>query len=460
MGRKRPELRPVRGLAARGVLWTLLVLLPAAPDAAEKTVVASPEKINLAYSSISGNMAPLWAAYEGGFFQNYGLDVQLIFVEGGPRAIQTLISGDATMAQVAGSAVVQANLRGSDVVLIGGVLNTFDYQFIVDKGITRPDHLKGKAVAVSRFGSSSDFATRYALERFGLVPERDVRIVQIGSQPARFAALEEGKIQGLMLSVPFTLRAKKAGFPVLADLQMLGLEYQHTGLATTRSLIASRPDLVRRVMKAYVEGIHFYKSHPKEALAILQKYLKSYDIESLRDTYETIGLTLIPERPYPTLRGVQTILHELSEKEPKARSARPEQFVETSFLRDLDRSGFIDRLYKAKAVIASREKQPRDSVPATVKQTTRNLKATVSIRRKGKEVSPSPTLLSVPAAGREPREYTVKAGDNLSRLAERFYGAQWRWGRIYAANLEVIKNPDYIYIGQKILIPPDGEKET
>ena len=116
---------------------------------------------------------------------------------------------------------------------------------MVARDIARPDQLKGKAVAVSRVGSSSDFATRYALEKYGLVPDKDVSILQIGSQPARFAALEAGKIHGIMVSIPVTARAAKAGFNTLADLQMLGLEYQHTALAVTQNLIKTQPDLVR-----------------------------------------------------------------------------------------------------------------------------------------------------------------------------------------------------------------------
>jgi NitT/TauT family transport system substrate-binding protein len=156
-------------------------------------------------------------------------------------------------AQMAGAGVLQSRLRGADVVLIAGFLNTMDYQLMVNKNITRPDQLKGKNLAVSRFGSSSDFATRFALDRFGLSPEKDVTILEIGTQPARFSALESGRIQAAMVAVPLTLKAKALGFHTLADLQMLGLEYQHTGLATTQALIKARPDLVRNVMKAYVE---------------------------------------------------------------------------------------------------------------------------------------------------------------------------------------------------------------
>jgi ABC-type nitrate/sulfonate/bicarbonate transport system substrate-binding protein len=161
-----------------------------------------------------------------------------------------------------------------------------------------------------------------------------------------------------MLEVPLTLKAKEMGFRVLTDLQSLGLEYQATVLAATQSTIKSRPDLVRQILTAYVEGIHYYKSRRNEALALLQKHLKLDDPDAILETYEGIGLALIPEKPYPTLRGIQIMLRELSAKNPAAQSARPEQFVNSSFVRELDSSGFIDRLYKsAPAVAPSRGKR-------------------------------------------------------------------------------------------------------
>ena len=117
-----------------------------------------------------------------------------------------------TAANTSGAAVIQSNLQGSGVVLIAGFLNTFDYKFMVSHDITRPDQLKGKVVAVSRIGSSSDFATRYALDKYGLIPDKDVAVIQIGSQPARFAALQTGKINGVMVSIPVTAKAAKMGF--------------------------------------------------------------------------------------------------------------------------------------------------------------------------------------------------------------------------------------------------------
>lgn len=338
-----------KALAAAAALALMIGVLPLSARAAEKPA-HNLERVRIVYAGLSGNQAPGWAAHDGGFFRKQGLDVELVNIVGGATSVKSLLSGDVPFAQVSGLPTLESSLQGSGIVIIAGLLNTMNYQFIVGKEIKRPDQLKGKTVAVSRNGSSSDFASRYALDRFGLVPGKDVTLVEIGNQPDRLAALATGKIQGVMLEVPMTLKAKKMGFPVLIDLQMLGLEYQATVLATTQATIKSRPDLVRKVLTAYVEGIHYFKTNRNEALRILRRHLKTDDAEALRETYEGIGLALIPEKPYPTMRGIQTILRELSETNPKAQTARAEQFVNTTFLKELDSSGFIDRLYKASPV--------------------------------------------------------------------------------------------------------------
>src|SRR5882724_12011403 len=182
-------------------VFLLTIFIPVSPTTAQNTPERPLEKLTIAYSSVSANMAPLWITQERGFFRKYGLDVQIVFIESGNTTVQNLISKEVAFAQMAGAGAIQSRLRGSDVVMIAGFLNTLDYQLMVDKSITRPDQLKGKIMAVSRFGSSSDFATRYALEKYGLVPEKDVTILEIGSQPARFSALETGKIHGVMIAI-------------------------------------------------------------------------------------------------------------------------------------------------------------------------------------------------------------------------------------------------------------------
>jgi NitT/TauT family transport system substrate-binding protein len=435
--------------------------------AAEATAPQSLKKVVIGYSAISPSQAPAWIAHEAGIFRKYGLDVQLIFVESGSRTVQTLISGDVVAAQVAGPSVIQSNLQGSGVVLIAGILNTMDYKFIVSRDITRPDQLKGKIVAVSRIGSSSDFATRYALEKYGLIPDKDVSILQIGSQPARFSALETGKIHGVMIAIPLTAKAAKMGYNTLADLQMLGLEYQHTGLAVTQNVIKTQPELVRNVLKAFVEAIHYMKTHRKEAIAILGKYLKSDDPDAVVEAYEATGQALIPEKPYPTLKGIQIMLREMGIKDPSARSARPEQFVDMTFIKELDSTGFIDRLYKSTAVA---KVAPRaEPAPAPAKEKAAPAESKVkAVATADDKATPATKQVSLPAekpavpkvastVKPAAEEYIIKQGDTLSKLAERFYNSVNKWPKIYEANKDSVKNPHYIYIGQKIVIPPDEQ---
>jgi NitT/TauT family transport system substrate-binding protein len=436
--------------------------------AADKTRTPSLQKITVAYSSISGNNAPLWVTQEKGFFKKYGLDVQAVLIESGSTSAQSLIAGDVAFAHMAGAAIMQSNLRGADAVMIAGVVNTLTFQLYTDKSITRPDQLKGKAVGVTRFGSSTDFAMRYAMEKYGLDPNKDLTILQLGNVPALLSAMEAGKIQGAMLSAPTTIRAKKLGYPMLADLQMLGLEYQHTGIASTRALIKSKPDLVRDFMRAYVEGIHYAKTHRKETLEVLAKYLRTDEKDVLEDTYESITVNLVPEKPYPTLKGIQIILRELGVKDPNARSARPEQFVDLTFIKELDGSGFIDRLYKSTAVAKAATPPEPASTPVIAKEKVAPAEAKTKVT--AAEEKSKPAAKSVPTPTEKmadtslarssqgtAQEYTVKAGDTLSKLAERFYNSMSKWERIYQANRDTVKNPHYIYVGQKLMIPSDDQ---
>ena len=417
----------------------IFIVTPIGLTAAERPL----EKVTFAYSSLSANMAPLWITHERGFFRKYGLEAELVFIESGSTTVQSLTSKDVSFAQMAGAGVIQSRMRGSDVVMIAGVINTLTFKLYVDKNIKHPDQLKGKTVAVTRYGSSTDFALRYALERYGLTPEKDVAILQAGNMPAMVTSLENGKIQGAILSSPFTLKAKALGFPLMADLQMLGLEYQHTGLATTQALIRSRPDLVRNVMRAYIEGIHYYKTHRTESLAVLAKYLKTSDNEVLTEVYEDIGLRLTATKPYPTLRGIGIMLREIAASNPKSAPARPEDFVDLTFVKELDASGFIDRLYKSTPVVAKRTDQPSLSTPSVVKD---QLLA---------PDKPKSRMAGVKTAASETgaREHIVAAGDTLSHIALAYYGNSMKWETIYLANKTTMKNPHYLYIGQKILVP-------
>jgi len=305
-------------------------------------------RLNVGYSAISGDQLPAWVAKEAGLFEKNGLDVRLIFFTGGTTAVLALISGDVPISQVAGNGVVHSALGGSDIVMVAGGVTSLNYWLMGRPDVKTPEQLRGGSVAISRFGSATDFIARFALQRVGLTPGKDVTLVQIGSAPARLDATLTGRVDACVINPPASFIAQKKGLTVLADVAKLGLVIQHTGAATTRKFIREHPDIVRKYVKSQVEAIHRIYTDKESSVKVLNKYFGgNVDREILEKTWE--GLTteaMLPKKQYPTLEGLRTVLEPLAEKDPKAKAAKPEQFADLSFIRELDQSGYIDSLYK------------------------------------------------------------------------------------------------------------------
>jgi NitT/TauT family transport system substrate-binding protein len=212
--------------------------------------------------------------------------------------------------------------------------------------IKTAEQLKGGSVAIATFGGQADFISRIALQRLGLTPGKDVTIVQIGTVPERLSALDKGRVQAAMLNTPDNVTAQKRG---LYSLVSVRLPYQGVGLATTRTFIRESPDIVRRYVRSQIEAVHRIKTDREAGIKVLAKYLASPDKEILERTYDDIrGDEKLAPKQYPTLEGIKNILEPLAENDPKAKTAKPEDFVDMRFIKELDESGFIDDLYKGK----------------------------------------------------------------------------------------------------------------
>jgi NitT/TauT family transport system substrate-binding protein len=308
--------------------------------------VAQLTKLNVGYSAISGDQLPAWVAKEAGIFQKNGLDVQMIYFTGGTTAVMALVSADTPISQVAGSAVVNSALAGSDLTLIVGGVTSLNYYLMAQSKIKTPEQLKGGTVAISRFGSSSDFIARFALSKIGLTPGKDVTLVQIGSTPDRMAATLSGRVQATVINPPASIIAERKGMTVLADLPKLGLVYQHTSAATTKRFIRDHPDTVRRYVKSQVEAVHRIYTDKETSIKTLSKYFgRGVERDVLEKTWENLlNDAVLPRKQYPSLEGIKTILA----TEAKGKPAKPEDFADLTFIRELDQSGYIDGLYKKK----------------------------------------------------------------------------------------------------------------
>jgi NitT/TauT family transport system substrate-binding protein len=306
------------------------------------------EKMIVGWSAVAGSQAPVWITKEAGLFEKNGLDVTLIYIDGGSKATQALLSGDVPIAQIGGNAPVVARLRGADVTMIAGLLNVLAYSLVVAPEIKKPEDLRGKKLSVSRFGSISDYATRKILLKWGLRPDVDTAVLQIpGGQPARLAAVQSGQLHGMVAQPPVTNLARKFNLNILAQPEDFGSAYPTTPISTRVSFIKQRRETVRKFMRALIEGLHVYKTQKEFSKKVYAKYIKIVDPDVLEDSYQFFA-RLVPAKPYPPLDGIKEALIELSESEPKARGAAPEEFADMSLVKELDESGFIDGLYKVK----------------------------------------------------------------------------------------------------------------
>ncbi len=307
-------------------------------------------KVNVGYSAISGDQLPLWVGKELGIFEKNGLDVQPIFFTGGSTAILALVSGDVPITQVSGPGLVSSALGGSDAVFIAGGMTSLNYVLMGKPGVTSAEQLKGGSVAISRFGSATDTIARFALRKVGLTPVKDVTIVQVGSGPDRLAAILTGRVTAAVINPPSNFQAEKKGLAVLADVAKMGLVFQHTGPATTRKFIREHQDIVRRYVKGHVEAVHRMYTDKEGTIKVLAKYMGGgVDREILEKSRENV-LTeaLLPKKQYPTMEGLKFVIEDLGERDPRAKAAKPEQFVDLTFIKEIDQSGFIDGLYKKK----------------------------------------------------------------------------------------------------------------
>jgi len=334
-------LQALRGIRLFAVLSFLIVIPRVVSGQTAENVV-------IGYSAISPFQVIVKVADDSGAFRRNGLEVKLVFIGGGPGGTQALLAGDVPFVVSDGASAVTSRLAGADTTIILGLVNTFPYSLVVAPQIKKVADLKGTKVAISRFGSSTDVATRLALNKVGLNADKDVTMLQVGAQNARFAAMQSGAVQASVITPPFTLTARKLDFNILLNMVDLKLATLQSAVLTTDSIIQRNPGLVGKVVKSFVDAIYFYKTQKKESLAILKRFLKYTNDDEVEEAYTEAGLKLVPDKPYPTAEGIRFILTSLEEKNPKAKNRRAEEFTNISFLEKLDKSGYIDSLYAKK----------------------------------------------------------------------------------------------------------------
>jgi len=307
---------------------------------------AAQERVKIAYSSADASNVVWFSALDAGIYRKYGLDVELIFIQSATMSVSTLVSGDVQIANSSGGAVASAAVAGANLVMTACYINTLPYELIVQESVKSIEDLKGKNIGISRVGAASDVAARVLIRGLGLEPVKDVAIMQVGGPSERAAAFRTGKIVGFP-SPPGTIHLVK-GMPhrimiSTADFKKR-FEFPFTCSTTSKSYFASNHETMRRLTMALIEATHFLKTRKQETIKFIAKYTRQSNQQFLESSWD--GYVKLHDRvPLVTREGTEVQIKEALARKPGA-TLRVEDIVDDSIVRELEKSGFIDKIYK------------------------------------------------------------------------------------------------------------------
>jgi NitT/TauT family transport system substrate-binding protein len=300
------------------------------------------DRINASYGAISGSMAQTWVAKEAKLYEKYGLDLNLVYISGGPRSIMSLIGGSLQFVNHSGMPALEAYQRGADTTLIASPNNQLEHSLVVQKNITNVEQLRGKVLGMSTAGSLTDILLREGL-RLNNISDKDVTILPVGDLGARLSGLQTGRLHGVIIAGIQTVSAEKMGYRALIDYTKLPLQVSGSGILARRSYVNKNPDITLRFLKAWIEGLYLFKSKPDLALATLGKYVATRDPEVLNTIYNLYRERLMV-KPMPTAAVAKSMHYLLSRSSPEVPGVNPEGFIEPRFVNELEKSGFFEEM--------------------------------------------------------------------------------------------------------------------
>lgn len=304
------------------------------------------KKINWGVTSLSGGNWIPWIAKEAKIYEKHGLDVELVLLRGSGQTSAALLGGSIFASPVALPTMMMADLSGADLINVAHTVPGVQTKMLVKPEIKRAEDLRGKRIATSSLGSLGDFLFKYILRKNGVDPNREITWLSIGTPPERLQALFSGNVDATEASYPYDLQGERKGFRVLFDARKEVI-YPSMSIVTRRKNIVEDRDTVMRMVKAHVEGIAYFKNNKEFSIKVLSKQLKINDRETLENSYETYKQDFISV-PYPITKGLEATYDYVAQTRPEIRNRKPEEFVDSSFIAELDKSGFIKKLYEAK----------------------------------------------------------------------------------------------------------------
>jgi len=316
--------------------WLAVFLFCLAPGLA---TAQSLPLLNMGYSGAGIGSDLLKVIDRTGLWRKHGVDVRSVYLSSGSLMAQTLSSGDIGVAGFDTPAMLNLALAGHSLKIVAVPINRIEPMFVVRSNIKTPADLKGKKVAISRFGSGSDIITRVALRYWKLDPDKDVSFFQSGNTPTRIAALVAGHMDAALVSSTGVAKIVATGCcRVLADLAELPLEFANYGVVVSGALLKNQRDTVKRFLQALIEGIQVFKTRPEVARAVLRESNSEADV--VGPLYARLSKSF-RDFPTPEPRGIQNVIDALPS--PKAKGAKAEDFIDATLIEEIGKSGVSER---------------------------------------------------------------------------------------------------------------------
>jgi NitT/TauT family transport system substrate-binding protein len=317
------------------------------PPAAVPTARAL-DHVRFVYVAQSATFGPAWVAQEAGYYAKYGLDVELSNIPGATRLQQAVMAGEVDYQLVAGPTSIGATVAGAPTPIVANLIELPVWLLIVRPEITRIEDLRGKRIAISQIGSATDFVLRKVLRSWGMEPDRDVALLQMGGTQEIFAGLAGGAVDAGPMAAPLHIRAQREGFRALLDLADTGIVYPQMVLSATRGYLDAHPEPTLNLIRALTEATHRYKTDRGLALDVLARY--SGDTEpAMLDAAWQSAVKLLKDVPTISEEAVRGVLDDLAAERPEARTTPIEVVVDHRYVRQLEAEGFFARVAEGKA---------------------------------------------------------------------------------------------------------------
>jgi NitT/TauT family transport system substrate-binding protein len=330
----------VNKLSTICLIALILAILLHVPDIQSATLT----HIRVGYPSPSASFYPLFATKEAGLFEKYGFETEMVYVQG-VQLIQVHVSGQLDFSTISSVVYLQASVEGADLIQVASSIDNQLMKLMVHPSISSPAELKGKTLAVTRFGSLTDLLVRPALKNWGLEPQKDVKLIQIGRMPDIATAISQKIVDGGVISFPTSVQAEKMGIKTLLDFANSGFDIPATTVVVSRRYSKANRDVVLRFLKAYIEGTRRLFADRELGIRALRKYGGISDRELLASTYDLFTTRYIKKVPKINIKGIENSLSLIAENNPKAKGRKAEEFMDASFMDELEKSGFIKSVW-------------------------------------------------------------------------------------------------------------------